>query len=220
MNLCLSQLLDAAALASVRGHLEQATFADGAATAGWHARGVKLNHQATHEQAAQQVHQALMRHAVFCASALPRKLRSPLFSRYTAGMSYGTHVDDALMGGGDSLRTDLAVTVFLSDPANYDGGELVIDSHSGKQGYKLAAGDAIVYPATQLHRVSEVTRGERLAAILWVQSRVRDPAQREILFDLDTVRRGVWNKAGQRHTAEFDLLAKTYSNLLRAWADS
>lgn len=220
MNLCLSEVLEPATLATVRAQLEQATFVDGAATAGWHARGVKLNLQTTDEAAAQQVHQALLRHPVFSAATLPRRIRSPLFSRYTAGMSYGTHVDDALMGAVDSLRTDLAVTVFLSDPASYDGGELVIDSHSGTQAYKLAAGDAIAYPATQLHRVAEVTRGERLAAVLWVQSRVRDPAQREILFDLDTARRGIWDKNGRRHTAEFDLLAKTYSNLLRAWADS
>lgn len=220
MNLCLAQVLDTATLARVLARLAQATFTEGAATAGWHARGVKQNLQASDEAAALEVQQALIRHPVFASGALPRRLRPALFSRYVAGMAYGTHVDDALMGARDPIRTDLAVTVFLSDPASYEGGELVIDGHSGMQAYKLSAGDALVYPATQLHRVAEVSRGERLAAVLWVQSFVRDPSQREILFDLDTARRGVWNQAGQRHTAEFDLLAKTYSNLLRAWADS
>jgi PKHD-type hydroxylase len=220
MNLCLAQVLDSAALARVHARLAAAAYEEGAATAGWHARGVKSNLQTRDEAAALEIREALLRHPVFVAAALPRRLRAALFSRYLPGMAYGTHVDDALMGHQDPIRTDLAVTVFLSDPASYDGGELVIDGHSGIQAYKLAAGDAIVYPATQLHRVAEVTRGERLAAVLWVQSFVREPWQREILFDLDTARRGIWNQAAQRHTAEFDLLSKTYSNLLRAWADS
>jgi PKHD-type hydroxylase len=121
--------------------------------------------------------QALGKHPLFNAAALPMRLRAPIFSRYRPGMSYGLHVDDALMGGANPVRTDLALTLFLSDPADYDGGELVIESGGLAQGWKLPAGDAILYPANTLHRVAEVTRGERHAAILWVQSHVRGPPQ-------------------------------------------
>lgn len=222
MNLCLAGVLDADALQAVRAALAGAAFADGSSTAGWHAAKVKHNEQATHEVAAQRVHQALMNHALFVAAALPARLRSPLFSRYTSGMAYGRHMDDALMavsGSPSALRADLAVTVFLSDPASYDGGELVIEGPGGTSAYKLEPGQALVYPATTLHRVAEVTRGERLAAVLWVQSLVRDGSRREILFDLDTARRGLWDKANQAATPEFDLVSKTYANLLRAWSE-
>lgn len=224
MNLCLAGVLDADALQAIRGALDTAGFVSGASTAGWHAVKVKNNLQAASDVAAKRIQQCLMRHPLFRSAALPARLCTPLFSRYTTGMAYGRHVDEALMGGGDggagtALRSDLAVTVFLSDPADYDGGELVIENVSGALSYKLEAGQAIVYPATTLHRVAEVTRGERLAAVLWVQSLVRDVAQREILFDLDTARRGVWDKAGKLATPEFDLLSKTYANLLRAWAE-
>lgn len=220
MNLCLSGVLDSDTLQRIRSLLAGASFGDGAATAGWNARPVKRNEQATHDAAAQLVSQALMRHPLFRTAALPARLRTPLFSRYRPGMSYGTHVDNPLMGTLNSLRADIAVTVFLSDPAAYDGGELVLDTHSGTQAYKLEAGQALVYPATTLHRVNEITRGERLAAILWVQSLVRDAARREILFDLDTVRRNLWERAGDTTTPDFELLAKSYANLLRAWAET
>lgn len=222
MNLCLAGVLDADALHAVRVALAGASFAGGSDTAGWHATKVKHNLQATHDVAAQRVLQALMAHPLFRAAALPARLRTPIFSRYTPGMGYGRHMDDALMavGGGQSaLRADLAVTLFLSDPASYDGGELVIEGPGGTSAYKLEAGQAIVYPATTLHRVDVVSRGERLAAVLWVQSLVRDAAQREILFDLDTARRGLWDKSGQTATPEFDLVTKTYANLLRAWSE-
>ena len=219
MNICLAGVLDAEGLQSVRTALSQASFADGSSTAGWHAAKVKQNLQATHDAASQRIHQALMRHPLFRSAVQPSKLRTPLFSRYLPGMSYGRHVDDAMMGGANPIRTDLAITVFLSDPATYDGGELVIESHAGEVSYKLDAGQAIVSPATTLHRVAEVTRGERLAAVLWVQSLVRDPARREILFDLDSTRRSLWERAGKAQTPEFDLLSKTYANLLRMWAE-
>lgn len=219
MNLCLSNVLDSETLQRIRTMLATAVFADGAITAGWNARPVKHNLQATHEGAAQLVDQGLSRHPMFVGAAFPARLRAPLFSRYLPGMSYGTHVDNPLMGGATPLRADLAVTLFLSDPADYDGGELVLDTAGGTQAYKLAAGQAIVYPATTLHQVAEVTRGERLAAVLWVQSLVRDASRREILFDLDTVRRKLWDQAGRVATPEFDLLSKSHANLLRAWAE-
>jgi PKHD-type hydroxylase len=129
-------------------------------------------------------------------------------------MQYGSHVDDALMGG---MRTDISFTLFLSDPTSYDGGELIIDSASGEETFKLEAGALVAYPATSLHRVGAVTRGTRLAAIGWARSFVRDPAQRELLFDLDTVRRQLFAREGK--SAAFDLISKSFANLLRMWAE-
>lgn len=220
MNLCLANVLDADTLRAIRTTLASSVFEDGGRTAGWHARGVKHNQQAVSAGAAKLVLDALQSHPLFHSAVLPARVRTPIFSRYLPGMSYGMHVDDALMGGTDPIRSDLAVTVFLSEGAEYDGGELVLETHSGTVPYRLEAGQAVVYPATCLHRVAPVTRGERLAAVLWVQSYVRDAAQREILFDLDTVRRELWEQAGQVPTSAFNLQAKTYANLLRAWAES
>jgi PKHD-type hydroxylase len=152
---------------------------------------------------------------------LPRRLRPILFARYGEGRAYGAHVDDALMGLDDlagPVRTDLAVTVFLAAADADDGGELVIESTAGEQAFKLGAGDAIAYPATTLHRVEPVTRGVRLVAVTWVQSLVRDPAAREVLFDLDAARRAVFEREGKGPA--FDLVAKSHANLLRRWAES
>ncbi|WP_424814103.1 Fe2+-dependent dioxygenase [Roseococcus sp. YIM B11640] len=221
MILCLSQVLDAALRARLDALLEDAAFEDGAATAGWHARLVKANRQAVPRhpgarEAAVLVSAALREHPVFRAGVQPRRIAPPLFARYAGGESYGTHVDDALMGT-DPLRSDVAVTVFLADPATYGGGELVIEDPAGEQAFRLGAGDAIAYPATSLHRVAPVTSGERRVAVTWVQSLVRDAAQREILFDLDTARRQVFEREGK--SATFDLLAKSHANLLRRWAE-
>lgn len=220
MILCLAGVLDAARLAAVREHLAAARFGDGAATAGWHARGVKANEQAVGTDpatraAAALVGEALRAHPVFAAGVLPRRVLPPLFSRYGAGQGYGAHVDDALMGD-PLVRTDVAVTLFLTAPDDYAGGELVLESTAGEQAFKLAAGDAVAYPATSLHRVAPVTAGVRLAAVTWAQSLVRDAARREVLFDLDTARREVFARQGKG--ASFDRLAKSYANLLRMWA--
>lgn len=220
MNLCLANVLDTETLRTIRTTLASAVFDDGGRTAGWHARGVKHNQQSVHDGVAKLVLDALERHPLFQSAVLPARFKPPIFSRYLPGMSYGTHIDDALMGGLDPIRSDLAVTVFLSDGADYGGGELVLETHSGTVPYRLEAGQAVVYPATCLHRVAPVTWGQRLAAVLWVQSYVRDAARREILFDLDTVRRELWEQAGQAPTPAFNLQAKTYANLLRAWAEN
>lgn len=222
MILCLSQILNAGQLAGIHALLEGAEFEDGAGTAGWHARPVKSNRQAVARQpaareAAALVSAALRAHEVFRSAVLPRRIAPALFARYGGGESYGAHVDDALMGS-DPLRSDVAVTVFLADPASYAGGELVIEDSAGEQAFKLGAGDAIAYPATSLHRVAPVTSGERRVAVTWVQSLVRDAGQREILFDLDTARRQVFEREGKSRT--FDLLAKSHANLLRRWAET
>jgi PKHD-type hydroxylase len=140
-----------------------------------------------------------------------------LFSRYEAGMSYGRHIDNALMGNQDFLRSDISLTLFLSPPSTYEGGELVIESTDAEQAYKLEAGSVIVYPSSTLHRVEPVTEGVRLVAVAWVQSLVREPSEREILFDLDTARRAIFTKQGK--TIEFDLISKSHANLLRKWAE-
>jgi PKHD-type hydroxylase len=129
-------------------------------------------------------------------------------------MSYGSHVDDALM---DGMRTDVAFTLFLAEPTDYEGGELVIESAGGEDTFKLAAGSLVAYPATTLHRVADVTRGVRLAAVGWARSFVRDPAKRELLFDLETARQKLFERDGK--SAEFDLVAKSLANLIRMWAE-
>lgn len=222
MIICLETVLQPEELDHLQTQLLQGEFVDGQLTAGRYAREVKHNQQLASqgEQALDlqaMVQAALERHPLFQAVARPRQIRPCLFSRYETGMAYGTHVDNALMSGPIPLRADLSFTLFLSDPHSYTGGELAIETSLGEQLFKLAAGSAILYPATSLHRVTEVTAGVRLAAVSWVQSYVRDPAEREILFDLETIKQSLFQQSGK--TLEFDLLCKTQSNLLRKWME-
>lgn len=223
MIICIANVLDAEQLRDVRALLAEGSYVDGRQTAGWHARLVKHNKQLaagdTAGQASEIVRQALLKHEVFRAAVQPRHLRAMLFSRYEPGMDYGAHVDDALMGReGERMRSDVSMTVFLSEADAYDGGELVMETTGGEQSYKLDAGSAIVYPSNTLHRVAPVTRGVREVAVSWAQSLVRAPEQREILFDLDTARRELFQRAGK--SREFDLLSKSHANLLRMWAET
>jgi len=220
MILPVAGILSHEQIASIRDRLAHATFQDGAATAGWHARRVKANQQLAADDPAQaalrsEVEAALRAHPVVAMAARPRRFGPILFSRYGAGQSYGSHVDDALMGG---IRTDLSFTLFLADPGNYEGGELVMETTAGDLAFKLPAGSALIYPSTTLHRVAPVTSGQRLAAVGWICSHVRDAGEREILFDLDTARQAIFRAHGK--TAEFDLLSKSLSNLLRKWAET
>jgi PKHD-type hydroxylase len=189
MMLQIASVLDESTVENVRQSLarEDAAFTSGKGTAGWYARDVKHNDQAagpTAQAVTEQIRTALLSHAVFVSAARPKTFVRTLVSRYRPGMHYGTHVDDALMGG---LRTDMSFTLFLTDPANYDGGELVIETPDAENEVKLAAGGLVLYPTTTLHRVNEVTRGERLAVVGWVRSFIRSADQRETLFDLDQV---------------------------------
>ncbi|MEM1253051.1 MAG: Fe2+-dependent dioxygenase [Cyanobacteria bacterium P01_H01_bin.21] len=211
------EVLSAAELTQIREALATAEFIDGKTTAGWYAKQVKHNQQLKQgvgQPLASVVKAALNRHPLFQVAVRPRQVHSLRFSRYGEGMSYGTHADNAMMG---SYRSDVSFTLFLSAPADYDGGELVIEGADDEKAYKLPAGSAIVYPSSTLHRVNEVTKGTRLVVVGWVQSLVRDPSQRELLFDIDTVRRSLFAQHGK--TNEFDLLSKSVSNLLRQWAD-
>ncbi len=219
MQIVIGQVLSAEEIATVRAALEHARFVDGEATAGFAARLVKNNRQTEGSDRSLATVRALVAerilgNEVFQLAVRPKVLSPLLFSRYETGMHYGRHVDDALM---DGVRTDVSFTLFLSDPTSYDGGELTIESAAGEEAFKLDAGALVAYSATSLHRVAEVTRGARLAAVGWARSFVRDPAQRELLFDLDTARRQLFAREGK--SAEFDLVSKSFANLLRMWAE-
>jgi PKHD-type hydroxylase len=223
MILCVSDILTGEQLQRIRTALVGGQFEDGRATAGWHARLVKNNEQmdmAGKEADAlrAEVEKALTGHPLFQMAVRPAKMTPILFSRYRDGMTYGNHVDDPLMGRGSGrLRTDISFTLFLDDPDSYDGGELITDTTAGEQSYKLPAGAAVIYPSSTLHRVEPVTRGQRHVAIGWIQSTIRDPARREVLFDLDTARRQLFEREGK--SAEFDLLSKSLANLQRFWSE-
>ena len=165
---------------------------------------------------------ALERNPLFISGALPKQVYPPMFNRYDGaeGMQFGSHVDGAVRlvpGTGAKLRTDLSATLFLSDPASYDGGELTVEDTYGTQRVKLPAGDLVLYPATSLHRVEPVTRGSRLASFFWVQSMVRDDARRALLFDLDmSIVRLTRDTPGHPSLVS---LTGCYHNLLRMWAE-
>ncbi|MFL4982310.1 MAG: Fe2+-dependent dioxygenase [Xanthobacteraceae bacterium] len=218
MVICIGKILNSDDLAEVCAEIEKLRFVDGRRTAGWAARLVKDNEQAEGdarlESVRRRIEERILDNEVFQIAARPKALTPVLISRYSAGKQYGTHVDDALMQG---MRTDLSFTLFLANPAGYDGGELVIESSAGEQPFKLEAGSMILYPTTTLHRVEPVSRGMRVAAFGWVRSFIRSAEQREILFDLETARRGLFEHEGK--TPTFDLLSKCNANLLRMWAE-
>ncbi|MGE0338689.1 MAG: Fe2+-dependent dioxygenase [Xanthobacteraceae bacterium] len=219
MRIAIANVLDQAELAELTTALDSVRFLDGRATAGYAAREVKDNRQADpldRKAAALRalVTEKMLSNELFRLAARPKQLSPILFSRYEPGRKYGSHVDDAIMGG---MRADVSFTLFLSDPASYDGGELVIETAAGDEAIKLEAGSMIVYPATSLHRVAEITRGERLAAVGWARSFIRDEAKRELLFDLDTARSRLFAREGK--SEDYDLLSKSSANLLRMWAE-
>jgi PKHD-type hydroxylase len=200
------------------------SFVDGKETAGFRARMVKNNEQVAKDAAGKRQLQeivvtALNRSRDFRRGAIPHHIRPPLISRYRPGMTYGVHVDDALMGQpGSRDRTDVSVTVFINDVADYDGGELVIHSPFGPQEVKLPARHAVIYPSGTLHEVREVTRGERLVAVTWVQSYVRDERHRQFLSDALRIRDKM--QALDPKAPETDLAFNLYTNLLRMWAET
>jgi PKHD-type hydroxylase len=223
MLLSIDQVLSAEELSHCQSVLSQAEFIDGTLTAGWHARLVKANLQLKRDSPCQQSLQsmiiaALQRHPLFQMAVYPAAIHSIRFSRYDVGMYYGSHVDNAVMtDGGQRYRSDVSWTLFLSAPESYAGGELVMETTEGEQAYKLPAGSIVLYPSRELHRVEPITEGVRYAVVGWVQSLVRDPQHRSLLFDLDTVRRSLFDKQGK--TLEFDLVSKSHSNLLRQWIE-
>lgn len=220
--ICIADVLDPATCARARAAFDRLPAVDGRDTAGWAARDAKRNRQLDRrdsavEALAGELLAPVAAHPTVLAFARPARTGEPLLSRYGVGDEYGLHVDDALMGE-PALRTDLAWTLFLSDPASYDGGELVLDTAAGETPVKLPAGALVVYDCGVLHRVAPVTRGERLAAVGWIQSRVRDPRQRDVLFTLDQARRALHAREGG--SPEFLRLSQVHSQLLRMWADA
>ena len=225
MMLHIPGVLSPADVQDIRQQLDAAGWADGALTAGSQAAHSKRNLQLSPDHPAfaelsGQVRAALERHPLFIAAALPAHILPPMFNCYQGGGLYGNHVDNALQRdrfSGLQVRTDVSTTVFLSEPEEYEGGELIVEDTYGEHEVKLAAGDAIVYPATSLHRVEPVTAGARIAAFLWTQSWVRDAWQRKLLFDLDM---NILKLRGQLGDSEEVLgLTSTYHNLLRQWGE-
>ena len=218
MQISIANVLLPEEIVRVRHVLTAAEFGDGRETAGWAAARVKHNEQAridvTLEDLQAELTARLGANQVFDLSVRPKRFLKVRFSRYRQGHAYGRHVDNAIMDGG---RTDVSFTLFLTDPDTYDGGELVLETAAGEDAIKLPAGSVLAYPSTTLHRVAEVTRGERLVMVGWVRSYVRDQAQRELLFDLETARRSLFDKSG--NSAEFNLLSKVSANLVRMWSD-
>ena len=209
-------------VALAREWLAAVRFVDGKASAGAAARRVKHNLEAERgagglERLDEMVMGNLARHPAYRGGALPLHAATPLYIRYAPGMAYGEHLDDPIMGGGVLYRSDVAVTVFLSAPEAYDGGELVIRGAAGEQTVKLPAGDAVLYPAGTIHRVNPVTRGERLVAVTWVQSAVRDAARRELLYGLNLAREKLLQNAPE--AAETVQVNAAYLNLIRMWSD-
>lgn len=224
MMLEIENVLNDAALRRARELLAGARFVDGKPSAGARARRVKHNEELdagdTDVAALNDVVVGnLYRHPTFQSAVLPSRVSAAYFARYTPGMSYGDHVDDPVMGHamGGYYRSDVAITIFLSGRDDYEGGELEITTAFGEQAIKLAAGSAITYPASSLHRVREVTRGERLVAVLWAQSMIRDPARRELLYELDVARQALMRVTPDAEvTGRID---RVYANLVRMWAD-
>lgn len=216
-------ILDTTKLANIREILGKVEFINGKHSAGKAAQRVKNNEEM--KQGTQQADYldhlligSLAENENFRSSTLPYRVAQPVFARYTPGMRYGDHVDDPVMGSGpEKFRTDVSVTVFLNNPDDYEGGELIINTTYGEKSVKLPAGSAVVYPSASVHRVSEVTRGERLAAIVWLQSMVRDPAQRELLYQLDEARNILLKN--NPDAPEAKQVDRSYANLVRMWSD-
>ncbi|MDB5872158.1 MAG: Fe2+-dependent dioxygenase [Ramlibacter sp.] len=226
MLLRIHQALEPQELAQVRSLITGADWTDGRVTAGGQSAGVKNNQQlpedlAAAQQARHMVSVALARNPMFVTGALPKTVYPPLFNRYGAhANSFGDHIDNAVRTHAPTarhVRTDISCTLFLSDPADYDGGELVVQDTYGEQRIKFAAGDLVMYPGTSVHRVEPVTRGERLACFFWIESMVRRDDQRRLLYEMDMAILALRRAGGD--TPETVKLTGCYHNLLRMWAE-
>ena len=223
MLLTISGVIPQPQLERIRQLLQRGEFKDGKLSAGREALRVKNNQELVQEP---DLYSALnnllmgclVQHPTYLQAVLPRRIAAPYYARYSAGMRYGDHIDDPIMGSGtDQYRSDVSITVFLSDPDDYEGGELVIRSSYGEQSIKLKAGDAVLYPSSSLHHINAVTHGERRVAVTWAQSLVRDPGQRELLYQLCQAR----EKLLLEHpdSEETAWVSNSYANLVRMWSD-
>ena len=228
MLLRVKQVLNADELRQARAILSGATWGDGRVTAGVQSAQVKNNEQLAQDSAEtlalrKIVLGGLNRHSIFFSAALPKRIFPPLFNRYGgAANAFGNHVDNAVRfipgTQGERVRTDVSCTLFLSEPGEYEGGELVVEDTFGTQSVRLPAGDMLLYPGTSVHRVQPVTRGHRLASFFWLESMVRSDEQRRLLFDMDSHLMRLRGSVGETDAAVIGLTG-TYHNLLRLWAD-
>ena len=226
MLICVPDVLSKVEVADFRAAMDAADWEDGRSTAGAQSAKVKKNEQLPPNsdiarQLGEAVIRALVANPLFVSAAIPKQIFPPLFNRYGVGQHFGVHVDNAVRGdhlSGARIRTDLSVTLFLSEPEEYDGGELIVEDYYGSHRIKLPAGHLVLYPATSLHAVTEVTRGVRVASFFWLQSMVRDGHARSLIFDLDTAIQGLVGRVG-RDDPELVKLAGIYHNLIRCWAE-
>ncbi len=223
MLITIPDILDKQRLDFINQVLEKAKFIDGTLSAGMAASRVKNNEElAADEQQMQQLNNlvmgSLVQHDEFKAAAIPLRVATPYYARYSKGMTYGDHVDDPIMGNASQqYRSDVSTTVFLNEPSEYEGGELVITTSFGEQKIKLSAGSAVVYPSSSLHHVAEVTKGTRLVAVTWSQSMIRDPAKRELLYQLNQARESLLKqRPDDTETKQIDI---SYVNLFRMWSE-
>ncbi|WP_346839089.1 Fe2+-dependent dioxygenase [Microbulbifer sp. SAOS-129_SWC] len=224
MLLEIPEILTPPQAAEMRAALQQAEWVDGRVTAGHQSAQAKRNRQLPADSAlARELGEVILRalpaNGLFMSAALPQRVFPPLFNRYEGGEHFHNHVDNAIrrLPSGGQIRTDLSCTLFLSDPGDYEGGELLIDDTYGAHSVKLPAGSLVLYPSTSLHRVTPVTRGSRISAFFWLQSLVRDDGQRTLLFDLDMSINRLRQELGEHES----LVAQTgvYHNLLRRWSE-
>ena len=223
MLVAIPGVLNQEQLKAIREILDNSQFTDGRLSAGLTARRVKNNEEIPQDSQVLNklnnlVMNGLYNHPTYQAAVFPYRLATPFYARYVEGKFYGDHVDDPVMGPMTGrYRTDVSTTIFLNDPSEYEGGEIVLKTPVGEQKIKLAAGDAITYPSGYLHHVAEVTKGVRLVAVTWAQSMIRDPAQRELLFNLHQTREALHKK----HPDDEEVLKidHTYINLVRMWTE-
>ncbi|MEJ8403957.1 Fe2+-dependent dioxygenase [Brevundimonas vesicularis] len=227
MLLQIPEVFSKAEVAALRARLDAGPWADGNATSGHQSATAKKNLQLPEDsdvakEVSALVVQALNANPMFVAAALPHTIFPPLFNRYEGGDQFGLHVDNAIRqsrnGEAIRIRSDLSATLFLSEPEDYDGGELIIEEMYGSQAIKLPAGDLVLYPSKSLHRVTPVTRGARVSSFMWMQSLVRDDADRETLFRLDIATQRVASEKGPKDQAVIELTG-VYHNLLRRWTE-
>ena len=228
MLVCVPNVLDAAQLVSVRERLDRANEAwvDGRVTAGYQGAPVKFNQQVDERSAVAVACQrivvsALERNPIFISAVLPNVIYPPMFNRYGEGMKFGAHVDGSVRlhpHDGRKLRTDVSATLFLTNPDEYDGGELQVEDTYGRHSIKLGAGDMVVYPATSLHQVSPITRGVRTSCFFWVQSLIRDDSRRALLHDMDNAIQHL-NQTNADEIARRSLIG-CYHNLVRQWSET
>ena len=221
MLLAIKNVLSENQLSVIQKFLDAGEFVDGKLSAGVEAERVKNNTELSqqsplHDQLNQMLMPSLLKNKEYQNFAFPLKVATPFYARYTSGMHYGFHVDDPIMGPMNGrYRSDISTTIFLND--DYEGGELTIKTSFGEQSIRLNAGDAIVYPSTSLHQVEEVTKGERMVAVIWAQSTIKDPQKRELVYELGLARDSLLSKQGEAN--ETAHVSNVYANLVRRWSE-